>query len=201
MSAEELLVVGLGNPGLEYTRTRHNLGYRVVEAVAADLGLSFRKERKLKGGVAQGEYEGRRLRLFKPTTYMNLSGQAVRACKEYYQIPLAQILVIVDDVYLKLGMMRLRPSGGTGGHKGLKSIEASLGSAEYPRLRMGVGSEELQEGELEDFVLGEFTAPERAELDLVVPRGVDVVRCWVAKGIEAATPLAAELSIHKDRAD
>ena len=201
MSEVQYLIVGLGNPGTKYEKTRHNLGFMVVEAFAKKHSLSFKRGERLEGKIAQGVVEGQKMTLLMPTTYMNLSGSAVRKAMQYFKIAREQVLVIVDDVYVKLGAMRLRPTGGTGGHNGLKSIEACLGTQDYTRLRMGVGpyNEDLSSGlerPLEEFVLGYFTFSEQLVLPQVVERGVSIVERWIDQGIEPASQLAGELSLN-----
>ncbi len=204
------LIVGLGNPGSKYERTRHNLGFMVVDALAHKLGIAFKKGSRIAGEVANGSHkvgqgangaaEEQKVVLLKPTTYMNLSGQAVRQAVNYYKIALPQLLIVVDDVYLKFGAMRLRPSGSPGGHNGLKSIEACLTTPDYPRLRMGVGPQEgdLESGlgnqALEDYVLGRFTFSEQVDLAQFVEKGVSVAEAWLTQGAELASKLAGELS-------
>ncbi|MFC2049072.1 aminoacyl-tRNA hydrolase [Chlamydiota bacterium] len=193
------LIVGLGNPGTKYEKTRHNLGFMVVEALARKQGLSLKRGLRLDGKIASGVVAEKKIYLLMPSTYMNLSGTAVRRAVQYYKIALDHLLVIVDDVYVKFGAMRLRPSGSPGGHNGLKSIEACLCTPDYPRLRMGVGPQEgdLTNGldqALEDYVLANFTFSEQVDLSQVVDKGVSVTEAWLSQGVEAASKLAGELS-------
>jgi peptidyl-tRNA hydrolase, PTH1 family len=194
---ESYLIVGLGNPGTKYERTRHNLGFMVVKALASKHGIELKKMAKLEGKVGGGEAFGKQFYLLMPTTYMNLSGKAVVKVVHFYKIALDHILVVVDDVYVKFGALRLRAMGGSGGHKGLKNIEACLGTPDYPRLRMGVGP---QEGEferdqaLEDYVLANFTFSEQVVLERVVDKGVSVTESWLSQGVEAASQLAGTLA-------
>ncbi len=187
------LIVGLGNPGEKYAMTRHNLGFMVVKAFAEKHGLEFKKGFRINGKIANGIVDEKKVYLLMPTTYMNLSGGAVRKCIDYYNIPLQNVLVIVDDIYLKLGAMRLRDKGSSGGHNGLKSIEGHLHTKEYPRLRMGVGGESLPERNLEAFVLGNFNTAELQILSRVIESGEAVATCWLNQGIEPAARLAGEL--------
>jgi peptidyl-tRNA hydrolase, PTH1 family len=181
----DYLIVGLGNPGVKYEKTRHNLGFIVVEGLAKKHGLSLKRMWRLSGKVASGEIEGRRVYLLLPTTYMNLSGNAVRKALQYYKLPIDHLLVIVDDVYLKFGDLRLRPQGSAGGHNGLKHIEACLGTQAYARLRMGVGSQDGEgppngrEMALEEYVLANFTPDEQSLLPRVVEEGVSAVEAWI----------------------
>jgi PTH1 family peptidyl-tRNA hydrolase len=192
----EYLIVGLGNPGSKYEKTRHNLGFIVVEAFAKKHGFSFKRGWRLNGKIAVGTVEEEKIYLLLPTTYMNLSGSAVRKAVNFYKLPLSQLLVVVDDVYIKVGAMRIRSSGTPGGHNGLKNIDASLGTQDYPRLRVGIGPEEGgllngREMALEDYVLGEFTPSEQTLLPLVAEKSISVIECWLSQGIEAASQLAA----------
>lgn len=190
------LVVGLGNPGTKYEKTRHNLGYMVAAAFAARRGFPFKKGWKVKGQIASGVYNEKKVEVLLPTTYMNLSGKAVIKLVHYYKIPLEQVIVIVDDIYVKFGSFRLRKRGGTGGHNGMRSIEQSLQSQEYPRLRMGIGHEEAfveKEGRmLEDFVLAPFDAKEMELLPTFVERGVALLEKWLDEGIDGAIHKAGE---------
>ena len=165
----------------------------VAEALAERGGLSFKRTLRLKGKVASGLIDEKKVHVLMPNTYMNLSGGAVRKSLDYYKVPPENLLVIVDDVYLKLGTMRLKEKGSAGGHNGLKSVEQDLGTQEYPRLRMGVGGEVLQESRLEAYVLGNFSPAEQKLLPEVIEAGVAVTRCWLTQGIVPAAQLAGEL--------
>lgn len=194
---DEYLVVGLGNPGTKYARTRHNLGFMVVEALAHKHNLSFKKGLRIDGKVASGLVGGKKTYLLMPTTYMNLSGTALQRAVHYYKIALDHILVVVDDVYIKFGGMRLRPSGGSGGHNGLKSIAECLSTCDFSRLRIGVGPQEgdlKEQIALEDYVLAHFSFSEQVELSQVVDKGVSVAETWLDLGLEAASRRAGELS-------
>lgn len=195
MGEADYLIVGLGNPGVNYENTRHNLGFMVVKALAEKFGMVFKKDVRVKGRVASGSIEGKKVHLLMPETYMNLSGQAVRKLVDYFHIAFHNTLVIVDDIYLKLGSMRLRPQGGTGGHKGLKSIESHLRSQEYPRLRMGVGGPSLPEKALEAYVLENFDPEEQRLLPDVIQAGIAVATCWLNRGIEPAAQLAGQVQV------
>ena len=194
------LIVGLGNPGLKYAKTRHNLGFMVVKAFAKKQGWSFKKERLFQGEIAHGEYGEEKIHLLLPTTYMNLSGSSVRKAVDNYEISFEDtlsFLVVVDDVHTKFGKMRLRPKGGTGGHKGLLSLEQHLKSQDYPRLRMGVGPRDLpEEAEivLERFVLSKFTSTECQQLPELIDRGVAIIETWMDQGIEQAMLRAGEIT-------
>jgi len=154
------LVVGLGNIGAEYTETRHNIGFKVADALAQSLEAKF--ETKRYGDLAQGKYKGRKLLILKPSTYMNLSGKALLYWMKKENIGLENILVLVDDLNINFGTIRLRGKGGAGGHNGLKSIEEELGHNNYPRLRIGIGNN-YPKGRQVEFVLGKWS-PQEIEL-------------------------------------
>lgn len=186
--------VGLRNPGSEYELTRHNVGWEVVEAVAAEhggrLGRGPGRTRCQTGDVTIG---GQRLLLAGPLTYMNESGGAVRALVDYFDIPADDLLVVHDDIDLPFGRLRLQSGGGTGGHNGLRSIEGALGHRSFSRLKVGVGR---PPGRMDPaaFVLRRFTKAERQEVDLLVADAVDVVADWV-NDVEAATRRAGERKV------
>jgi PTH1 family peptidyl-tRNA hydrolase len=180
------LIVGLGNPGPKYTGTRHNIGFMAVETLATRWGGTWAEEKKFKARMSRVNVEGNAIHLCEPLTLMNLSGEAVGAVSDYYRIPPATVLVIVDDVNLAFGQLRLRPAGGTGGHNGLSSIEQHLASADYPRLRVGVGRPTGEGRELSGFVLGKFAGAETAVLPGVLDRVVGAVACRLRHGVERA---------------
>ena len=162
------LVVGLGNPGPKYTNTRHNVGFLVVEKLAETEGEAFEHSKRWLADVArfgQGSY------LVKPQTYMNLSGEAVAKIAHFYRIEPEEILVIYDDIALPLGRLRIRGKGSAGGHNGMRSIIQHLGTEHFPRLRVGIGNNELPGGMI-DHVLGKFLNSERSELEKAVDRAV-----------------------------
>jgi peptidyl-tRNA hydrolase, PTH1 family len=179
------LIVGLGNPGADYTRTRHNAGFLVVEKLADRWGANWRSEKKFSALLARAECGERRVLLCRPQTYMNASGEAVAAVKEFYRIAFTRILVVVDDADLPLGQLRLRPSGSSGGHHGLESIEQQLGSREYPRLRVGIGRHEGGR-EITGHVLGRFSLTETALADKVLTVAADQAESWLEAGIQKA---------------
>lgn len=191
---KERLIAGLGNPGSRYERTRHNFGFMVVQAFAKKHDWTFSRGWRLQGKVAHGMVGEEKIHLLMPMTYMNLSGESIRKTATYYDIALQHVMVVTDDVYLKLGDMRLRAQGGTGGHNGLKSVEAQLKSQEYPRLRLGVGSleEESLMGSLESYVLAVFSAEEEQMLPLIIEKAVAVLERWISHGIESAAQAAGE---------
>ena len=152
------LIAGLGNIGAEYADTRHNIGFKVVDALAAGAGAAFTADRY--GSVARIKHKGRSLTLLKPSTYMNLSGKAVRYWLEAEKVELENLLVVVDDIALPFGTLRMRPKGSDGGHNGLKNIEQLLGRNDYARIRFGIGGD-FARGHQVDYVLGEWTDEER----------------------------------------
>lgn len=177
------LIVGLGNIGAEYHATRHNIGFTILDALAEASNIAFSTERY--GDVARMRLKNKQLVLLKPSTYMNLSGNAVRYWKEKEGIDLSDILVIVDDIALPFGAIRLKPRGSDAGHNGLKNIAQMLGTDAYPRLRFGIG-DNYPRGCQIDYVLGHFTPEERAELPARVDVAVDAIKEFVLAGINNA---------------
>ena len=157
------LLVGLGNPGREYERTRHNVGFRAVELLAKQAGVKLDRAR-FRGLTALCGLEGQKLLLLKPETFMNNSGQAVQLAAMFYKIPIDRILVFSDDVSLPVGKIRVRAEGSAGGHNGLKSIIAQLGSQDFPRIRVGVGAKPHPDYDLADWVLSSFSPEEEKAL-------------------------------------
>jgi PTH1 family peptidyl-tRNA hydrolase len=177
------LIVGLGNPGRKHANNRHNVGFQCLDRLAEALGLSFSR-RKHKALLAQGETAGIKVILAKPQTFMNLSGEAVERLAHFYQVTPENILVIYDDLDLPVGKIRLRPEGGSGGHKGMKSIIEHLGTNGFCRLRVGIGRP--PHGDPVDYVLGDFTPDERIAMDEARERVVSAVELWLAEGIVVA---------------
>ncbi len=177
------LIVGLGNPGRKYAGSRHNVGFQCLDRLARAWGLSFSR-RKHKALLAQGQIAGLEVILAKPQTFMNLSGQSVQRMARFYQVPPDSILVIYDDLDLPLGAIRLRPEGGSGGHKGMRSIIEHFGSSSFPRLRVGIGRP--THGDPVDYVLDEFTLDERIAIEEVYDRAVSAVELWLTEGMAAA---------------
>lgn len=174
------LIVGLGNIGNEYAHTRHNIGFDVVNAFVSKHGGSFSNGRL--AFVADLKWKGKKLICICPTTYMNLSGNAVKYWMDKEKISLENILVIVDEVALPLNKMRLRPGGSDGGHNGLKSIEAMIGTREYPRLRFGVGND-YPKGMQADYVLGKWNKKEEPMVKLKIENAISVIENFASKGI------------------
>lgn len=183
---ESWLVVGLGNPGREYERTRHNCGFRALDILADKLGCKVDKM-KFQGLYGQVNYGGKKLFLLKPMTYMNLSGKSVVQLSSYYNIPPQRIIVMFDDISLIPGKLRIRRDGSAGGHNGIKSIIGELGSQDFPRVKIGVGAKPNPEYDLADWVLSSFSALEEKVLEPALERAADAALCIVEKGtMEAA---------------
>lgn len=179
--AEVKLVVGLGNPGPEYEQTRHNLGFKVIEALDEALGLAVKRQ-KFGARVGEGFYRGHKLILMKPWQYMNRSGQAVATAVGFYKLPLSDVIVITDDMALEPGKIRVRAKGSAGGHNGLSDIIAKLGSNAFARCRVGVGA--CPGAEAVGYVLGKPGAEERPLLNEAILRARDAVLCWLDFGID-----------------
>lgn len=179
------LIVGLGNPGDKYDGTRHNAGFLAVDALA-DKG-QFRISRvKFKALTAQAEVGGQGALVMKPTTYMNLSGEAVGEAARFYHIPPAQVLVISDDVDLPLGKLRIRTGGSAGGHNGLKSIIQHLGTDQFPRIKIGVGGKPHPDYDMADWVLGRLQGEDRMVLDEAAERAAEAAACLLKDGPQKA---------------
>lgn len=179
-----LLIVGLGNPGKAYEQTRHNIGFKILQAIARQLGCSFQVKKEFRGECAHCVVGDKKLYLLMPTTYMNLSGESVKALTDYYKIAPEQVLIICDDIYLPFGKLRLKDRGSSGGHNGLKSIEKMLATSQYIRLKIGV--DQNPEQDLADYVLAPFSKQEQGELAAVVEEAVDVALTWVSSGYVSA---------------
>ena len=182
------LIVGLGNPGTKYDRTRHNIGFEVIDALAKQYpSVSLVENKRFQGAAGEFRSSGERTVLLKPTTFMNNSGQAVRAVLDWYKFAPESVLVVYDDMDLPTGKLRLRLSGGAGGHNGMKSIISHLSTKEFPRLRVGIGS--TDKGEERDqavvsHVLGRFAPGDRKIVDAVIPMAVDAIDLSLRKGFE-----------------
>lgn len=175
------LVVGLGNIGDEYVETRHNIGFKVADAFAKDAGVAFTTKRY--GDVAEAKFKGRIFILLKPSTYMNLSGKAVSYWMQAEKIPLENVFVVVDDIALPMGSIRIREKGSDGGHNGLKNINEVLGTQNYARLRFGIG-DKFAKGKQVDYVLGRWTEEEKAELPALIDHSVEAIKAFGTIGIE-----------------
>ena len=175
------LIAGLGNIGQEYAHTRHNIGFDIADALVLKHGGMFKTERL--ADVASFHLKGREITVIKPATYMNLSGRAVRYWMDHKKVELGQLLVLVDDIALPLSKLRLRPSGSPAGHNGLKSIQEMLNTADYPKLRFGVGND-YPKGMQVEFVLGRWTNEELPLVRLKVEKAVEVIENFIFTGIE-----------------
>ncbi len=185
------LVVGLGNPERSYVGTRHNVGFEVIDQLATRLGWTKPDDfdrvakRKFDGLAFDGVIGSEKLVLLKPTTYMNLSGKAVQAAAAFYQLTPGDIMVVLDDLALPVGRLRLRGSGSSGGHNGLRDIERALATSEYPRLRIGIDPAPPRVAG-RDYVLGKFTPEQRLLLEPALGRACGAIVTWIDKGIGAA---------------
>jgi PTH1 family peptidyl-tRNA hydrolase len=184
MDVERYLIVGLGNPGLKYAANRHNVGFRCLQHLAAAHSLSFDKRQK-KARVALGAICGRRVVLAQPQTFMNHSGRSVAPLMRFYKVPVERLLVVYDDLDLPLGTLRVRPEGGSGGHKGMRSIIAQLGDQDFARLRIGIGR---PPGQMDPaaYVLQGFAADEEPVVEETLERVVAAIETWLAEGVEMA---------------
>ncbi|MDQ7824448.1 MAG: aminoacyl-tRNA hydrolase [Candidatus Eremiobacteraeota bacterium] len=184
MDQNIVALISLGNPGVEYANTRHNVGFMVADALGDKLGISF-KSKGLRGSLGEGFFEGRKLIVVKPGTYMNLSGLCVKAVMDFYRIPPPAVFVVSDDFNLPLGSIRIRRNGGSGGHNGLASIIQELSSEEFPRMRIGIGP--LPPGaETMRYVLQPFSLKEREVLPSVINTAVQALEALLSNGIERA---------------
>ncbi|MEY4918455.1 MAG: peptidyl-tRNA hydrolase [Verrucomicrobiota bacterium] len=182
------LIVGLGNPGADYAKTRHNAGFLLVEKLAAQWKADWGNEKKFVARMAKADRSGQRVLLCEPQTFMNLSGETVGAVTSFYQLPLKQLVVAVDDADLPFGEIRLRPSGSSGGHHGLESIEQHLGSREFARLRIGIGRKDSAR-QIVGHVLGKFDASENELLEKILNRAAGQMECWLNDGLPKAMSL------------
>jgi len=182
-STLDLLIAGLGNPGAEYERTRHNVGFLVVEEIGRRLGAGFRS--KFAARLAEARLEGRRVALLEPQTYMNDSGRSLAAAARFFKTPPERVLIVHDDVDLSFGRLQVRLGGGLAGHNGLRSVAEHLGSPDFARLRVGVGRPDRGDRRpVADFVLSPF--PPEADVEGVVARAADAAEAVVVDGLDAA---------------
>ena len=179
------LIVGLGNPGPEYAKTRHNVGFRCLDLLAEKLGVRVDKA-KFQGLYGQTDYHGNRLYLLKPLTYMNLSSRSVLQLSAFFQVPPQRIIVLFDDISLEPGRLRVRPNGSAGGHNGIKSIIAELGSQEFPRVKIGVGAKPHPDFDLAAWVLSTFSAQEEKALSVSLENGAQAALTIIDQGTAAA---------------
>ena len=178
---ESLIIVGLGNPGNNYEQTRHNIGFKVINKLAVQLNTKLKK-RKFGAIFGQANLADKKLILLKPQCYMNRSGQVVATAVGYYKIPLKNLLIVLDDMALDVGIIRIRAKGSAGGHKGLADIIEKLGSESFCRLRIGIGKNEKQNAA--DFVLDKPTKEQKKLLDKTIVLAYQAVTCWVQQGID-----------------
>jgi len=181
-NGDSWLIVGLGNPGKEYERTRHNAGFRAIDLLAQKLNCKIEKG-KFQGIYGQTTYSSRKLYLLKPLTYMNLSGRSILQLSAYFNIPPQRIIVLFDDISLEPGRLRVRADGSAGGHNGIKSIIAELGSQDFPRVKIGVGAKPHPEQELYEWVLSNFSAAEEKPLSSALERAADAALCIIDHGV------------------
>jgi len=179
------LIVGLGNPGAEYKKTRHNAGFLLVEELAARWRVEWKNERRFHARLARAERQEHAVLVCQPQTFMNSSGEAVGALMKFYRLPRTRLLLVVDDADLPLGGIRMRPGGSSGGHHGLESIEQHLGSREFARLRLGIGRREGAR-EITDYVLSRFDRAEAALMEKVLDRAANQAECWLTGGVQKA---------------
>ena len=179
---ETWLIVGLGNPGNEYAKTRHNCGFRAIDALADKLGCRIDKG-KFQGLYGQCSYEGRKVLLLKPQTFMNLSGRSVLPLSAFFKIPPQRIIVLFDDISLDPGKLRIRANGSAGGHNGIKSIIQELGSQDFPRVKIGVGAKPHPDFDLADWVLSTFSAAEEKDLVPALERAGEAALSIITDGV------------------
>ena len=184
-SAVDWIVVGLGNPGREYERTRHNVGYRTADLLAKDAGVKIDRA-KFRGLTRTLTLAGKKVLLLKPETYMNNSGEAVQLAAMFYKVPIDHILVVSDDVSLPVGTIRVRAEGSAGGHNGLKSVISRLGSQEFPRVKIGVGAKPHPDYDLADWVLSAFSSQEEALIGPAVEKAAAAVLELIKNGPQSA---------------
>lgn len=182
------LIIGLGNPGPEYSATRHNAGFLLLEKIAGLWIANWRDERRFKTKVAMLDRHGGRVLLCQPQTFMNASGEAVAAVSHFYKVPVEQMLVVVDDADLPLGTIRLRSGGSTGGHHGLESIQQHLGGAGFARQKIGIAPDRRTDGtrQISGFVLGRFSSTELPVLERVLEQAAGQIDCWLKSGLAKA---------------
>lgn len=182
-ASDARLIVGLGNPGSKYDRTRHNIGFEVVDAIAKQLGIDVKKK-KFGALIGEGVAGGGKLILVKPQQYMNRSGQVVATVKGFYKLGLEQLIVVTDDMALETGRVRIRSKGSAGGHNGLTDIIEKLGSEDFCRLRIGIGKNERIAGR--NYVLGKMSEEDRKLIDVATETAGQALMCWAGEGVDIA---------------
>lgn len=178
------IIAGLGNPESKYDKTRHNIGFRLIDELAVRNGITF-SDRKHNGLVGKGIISGEKVILLKPLTYMNLSGECVGPAADYYKVEPENVIILFDDISLDVGRIRIRKKGSAGGHNGIKSIIAHLGSENFPRLKFGVG-DKPKEMDLADYVLGRFSSQDEATVSEGIKRACEAVECMIGEGCDVA---------------
>lgn len=181
----EWIVAFLGNPGLKYNGTRHNAGFMAADAMEKKLGVSINKMR-FKAFTQTADIGGKKVLLMKPQTYMNLSGDAIAQAANFYKVPPERVIVVSDETALPIGRLRIRRGGSAGGHNGLKSVIARLGTDQFPRIRLGVGDKPHPDYDMADWVLSAFKGQDAADMELVAKKAADAVECYITEGADRA---------------
>lgn len=181
----EWIVAFLGNPGLKYNGTRHNAGFMAAAAMEKKLGVSINKMR-FKALTQTADIGGKKVLLMKPQTYMNLSGDAIAQAANFYKVPPERVIVVSDETALPIGRLRIRRGGSAGGHNGLKSVIARLGTDQFPRIRLGVGDKPHPDYDMADWVLSAFKDQDAADMELVAKKAADAVECYITEGADRA---------------
>lgn len=179
------IVAFLGNPGLKYNGTRHNAGFMAADAMEKKLGVSINKMR-FKALTQTADIGGKKVLLMKPQTYMNLSGDAIAQAANFYKVPPERVIVVSDETALPIGRLRIRRGGSAGGHNGLKSVIARLGTDQFPRIRLGVGDKPHPDYDMADWVLSAFKGQDAADMELVAKKAADAVECYITEGADRA---------------
>ena len=181
----EWIVAFLGNPGIKYNGTRHNAGFMAADAMEKKLGVSINKMR-FKALTQTVDISGKKVLLMKPQTFMNLSGDAIVQAANFYKVPPERVIVVSDETALPIGKLRIRRGGSAGGHNGLKSVIARLGTDQFPRLRLGVGDKPHPDYDMADWVLSAFKGQDAADMELVAKKAADAVECYITEGADRA---------------
>lgn len=181
----EWIVAFLGNPGLKYNGTRHNAGFMAADAMEKKLGVSINKMR-FKALTQTADIGGKKVLLMKPQTYMNHSGDAIAQAANFYKVPPERVIVVSDETALPIGRLRIRRGGSAGGHNGLKSVIARLGTDQFPRIRLGVGDKPHPDYDMADWVLSAFKGQDAADMELVAKKAADAVECYITEGADRA---------------
>ncbi len=191
---QKLLIVGLGNPGVAYEATRHNIGHAIVRAFAKDLGWELKRDSHIKGEIATGKKDEKEVYLLFPTTFMNNSGLSVSRAMQMFQIDIGGLLIVADDVYVPFGQFRLREKGSPGGHNGVKSVVDHLLSSDFHRLKVGVGVPFI--GNLEEFVLGQYTEEEYTHIPKIIDQAHVILDFWIKGDLGRAKEIASTASLN-----